>query len=84
MKCISLGVLAAALLLTSMCTGAHAQDSMKDQLLGTWTLVAVTSEAPDGTKAEPFGPNPKGFRRMDISRSCNRAPKFPGSRPTIA
>jgi hypothetical protein len=29
-------------------------------LLGTWALVAVTSDGPDGAKDEPFGPSPKG------------------------
>jgi hypothetical protein len=39
---------------------AHSEKSMKDQLVGTWLQVAVTSEGRDGAKGEPFGPNPKG------------------------
>jgi hypothetical protein len=39
---------------------AFAQKSIKDQLVGTWSLVAVTAERADGTKGEPFGANPKG------------------------
>ena len=32
----------------------------KEQIVGTWLLVAVTSETEDGKKGEPFGPSPKG------------------------
>src|ERR1700733_8944308 len=32
----------------------------KEQIVGAWTLVAVTSEMDDGSKGEPFGSNPKG------------------------
>jgi Lipocalin-like domain len=35
--------------------------SVKDQLVGAWTLVAVTSEMDDGSKGEPFGPSAKGI-----------------------
>jgi hypothetical protein len=34
--------------------------SLKDQLLGTWTLVSWERTAPDGTKVHAFGTNPKG------------------------
>ena len=30
-------------------------------IVGTWTLVSVTSEMDDGKKGEPFGPSPKGI-----------------------
>jgi hypothetical protein len=36
------------------------QKSAKEQIVGAWTLVAVTSEMDDGQKGEPFGPSPKG------------------------
>jgi hypothetical protein len=36
------------------------QKSTKEQIVGAWTLVAVTSEMDDGKKGEPFGPSPKG------------------------
>src|ERR1700761_5266523 len=36
------------------------QKSAKEQIVGAWTLVSVTSETDDGQKAEPFGPSPKG------------------------
>jgi hypothetical protein len=36
------------------------QKSAKEQIVGAWTLVAVTSEMDDGQKGEPFGASPKG------------------------
>src|SRR5262249_6250088 len=38
-----------------------AQHSLKDQLLGAWSLVTVIGEGPDGSKVEVFGANPKGI-----------------------
>lgn len=37
------------------------QKSLKDQLVGTWMLAAVTAQRADGSKAEPFGADPKGI-----------------------
>jgi lipocalin-like protein len=34
--------------------------SIKEQIVGAWTLVSVTSEMGDGKKGEPFGASPKG------------------------
>jgi Lipocalin-like domain len=36
------------------------QKSAKEQIVGAWALVAVTSEMDDGQKGEPFGNAPKG------------------------
>src|SRR5690348_924334 len=36
------------------------QKSAREQIVGAWTLVSVTSEMDDGKKGEPFGPAPKG------------------------
>jgi Lipocalin-like domain len=36
------------------------QKSAKEQIVGAWTLVSVTSEMDDGKTAEPFGASPKG------------------------
>jgi hypothetical protein len=36
------------------------QRPVKEQVVGAWTLVSVTSEMDDGKKGEPFGPSPKG------------------------
>src|SRR3954451_22650025 len=37
------------------------QKTIKEQLVGTWLLVAVSAERADGSKGEPFGANPKGI-----------------------
>src|SRR3954464_13353268 len=34
--------------------------SAREQIVGAWSLVSVTSETDDGKKGEPFGPAPKG------------------------
>ena len=36
------------------------QKPAKEQIVGAWTLVSVTSEMDDGKTAEPFGASPKG------------------------
>jgi hypothetical protein len=36
------------------------QKSAREQIVGAWTLVSVTSEMDDGKKGEPFGPSPTG------------------------
>lgn len=36
------------------------QKTAKEQIVGAWTLVAVTSEMDDGKSGEPFGPSPRG------------------------
>jgi hypothetical protein len=37
------------------------QKSAKEEIVGAWNLVSVTSEMDDGKKGEPFGPAPKGI-----------------------
>jgi Lipocalin-like domain len=37
------------------------QRSLKEQLVGTWTIVSNDNVAPDGAKRQLFGPNPKGI-----------------------
>ena len=37
------------------------QKSLKDQIIGTWVLVSNDNVAPDGTKRQIFGANPKGI-----------------------
>src|SRR4051812_28679734 len=39
---------------------AFAQKTMKEQIVGAWMLVSVTSATDDGKQGEPFGPSPKG------------------------
>jgi lipocalin-like protein len=56
----------AAVALTVFClaiTGrdASAQQSLRDQLVGTWQFVVAEVTAPDGKKSFPFGETPKGM-----------------------
>ena len=49
-------------------SGAIAQTkSVKDQLVGTWTLVSWEQANKDGTKQQDFGANPKGIASFDAS-----------------
>jgi hypothetical protein len=39
--------------------------SAQNQLVGTWMLVSVNIEAPDGSRFEAFGANPTGILNVD-------------------
>src|SRR5437763_774225 len=41
------------------------QRSLKDQLVGTWTVVSAYNILPDGKRLEANGPNPKGMIVFD-------------------
>ena len=41
------------------------QKSLKEQLVGSWIITSNNSVAPDGTKHQLFGPNPKGILVFD-------------------
>jgi Lipocalin-like domain len=41
------------------------QKPLKEQLVGTWTIVSADNTRPDGTKFQLFGPNPKGILVLD-------------------
>jgi hypothetical protein len=43
------------------------QKSLKEQLVGTWTLVSNDNIAPDGTRRQLLGPNPKGILILDAN-----------------
>jgi hypothetical protein len=43
------------------------QKSLKEQLLGTWTLVSSDQVRPDGSKLSQFGANPKGINVFDAN-----------------
>src|SRR5467141_2894101 len=43
------------------------QKSLKDQLVGTWTLVSSDQLRPDGSKLKQFGANPKGINVFDAN-----------------
>jgi hypothetical protein len=47
---------------------SFAQGSMlKEQLVGTWTMVSNINMHPDGTKYEALGPNPRGVFVLDAN-----------------
>src|SRR4051794_29723039 len=41
------------------------QRSLKEQLIGAWTLVSMEATEKDGTKRREFGPAPKGVLILD-------------------
>ena len=43
------------------------QKSLKEQLTGSWTSVSADNVAPDGTKRQLMGANPKGLMILDAS-----------------
>ena len=43
------------------------QKSLKDQLVGTWTLVSSDQVRPDGSKLKQFRANPKGINVFDAN-----------------
>jgi hypothetical protein len=43
------------------------QKSLKEQLVGTWTLVSSDRLRPDGSKLKQFGANPKGINVFDAN-----------------
>jgi len=65
------------------------QKLLKDQLVGTWTLISNDNVSPDGTRRQIFGPNPKGIlifdasgRYAQIQVDPNR-PKFKGKKTRL-
>jgi hypothetical protein len=56
-----ISVAAIALGVVTMTTGALAQQKpLKDQIVGTWSLLLVDNMRADGTRVPAYGPNPKG------------------------
>jgi hypothetical protein len=54
-----------ALSVAVMPSSVVAQEKLKDQLVGTWILVSAQEVKADGTKIDPWGPNPKGVAMYD-------------------
>lgn len=52
---------AGGLALALSASGAVAQKSLKEQIVGTWDFVVAEVTAPDGKKSFPFGETPKGI-----------------------
>lgn len=65
------GLTTAALLGTGILFGASQvpaqQKSLKDRLIGAWTLVSIENTMPDGKRQQPFGLDPKGIVVFDNS-----------------
>jgi len=61
------------------------QGTLRQQLVGTWTLVSEETTAQNGTKEQPYGPNPRGILILDASgryatvRARPDRPKFKSS-----
>src|SRR5205814_3146692 len=71
------------------------QKSLKEQLVGAWTLVSMEITEKDGTKRREFGPAPKGVMILDAGgkyargwgrpgrNRCNGAEKFRQVTPAV-
>jgi len=63
---LGLSAIAAGLVLLSNSVVAQ-QRSLKDQLVGSWTLVSNEVTQTDGKKRQDFGANPRGILILDAS-----------------
>jgi len=54
------------LALSASCLKAQ-NPSLKDRLVGTWTLVLVDNVKPDGSRVQLYGPDPRGILFFDGS-----------------
>jgi hypothetical protein len=52
-------------LLLLAATAVGQQQSLKEQLIGTWTVVSWEQKKSDGTKLQQFGPKPTGIAFFD-------------------
>ena len=64
---LSLSALAACGLALLPGSAISQQKSMKEQLIGAWTLVSIDNIMPDGSKRQFYGTNPKGVQIFDAS-----------------
>jgi hypothetical protein len=64
---LSLSVITALALALLPGSAVAQQKSLKEQLVGTWTLVSNDSTLPGGTKRQNYGANPKGILMFDAS-----------------
>lgn len=66
-------------------TALSQQKSLKEQLIGAWTLVSADNVAPDGAKRQLFGPKPNGILILEASgryalvQTRPDRPKFKGN-----
>ena len=47
------------------------KQSLKEQLVGTWTLLSWEQKGADGTKVERYGTSPKGIAFFDAGRAIH-------------
>lgn len=57
----TLGLPLAMLLAVSHKRATAQAITIRDGIVGVWSLVSVVAQRPDGSRDEPFGPNPKGI-----------------------
>ena len=64
----STAAMAAYVAVTTLSQSAFAQqDTLEQQLIGTWQYVSVDIVRPDGTRTALYGPNPQGIASFDAS-----------------
>src|SRR3989441_9540573 len=56
-----------SLLLLALLAGDAVGQTVKQQFVGSWTIVSADNVRPDGSRMPTFGPNPKGFVVFDGS-----------------
>src|SRR6516165_729186 len=64
---IALPVIAFLALVMASSGAVSQQTSLREQLVGAWTLVSIISTDKQGVKSERRGPNPKGLLIFDAS-----------------
>ncbi len=63
----SIAAAVAYVALTTVSQSAIAQqNTLKQQLIGTWQYVSVDIVRPDGTRTPLYGPNPQGLATFDV------------------
>lgn len=86
----SLSVISALGLALLPSSAISQQKSLKDQLVGTWTLVSWSQDVPNGPQLQRFGVNPEGvtvfdangrvfamFARPDLPKIASKNPSNP-------
>lgn len=63
LRTLAISTACAGVMLSGASSASAQAGNLREQVAGTWTIVAVTYEQA-GTKRESFGPNPKGFMTL--------------------
>lgn len=66
-RCVSVVISLMALTLLGTSASWAQQKSLKEQLVGSWTMVSADFIRKDGTKGNSFGDNPNGILIFDAS-----------------